>query len=100
VPPRYPPDAPREWLNRARSNLAQAKSEDPCVYLEDLCFNAQQPAEKAIKAVLILRDVQFPYVHDLADLLTLLQSSGEAVTGDIKHAAKLTRFAVMANLHG
>lgn len=39
---RFPPDDPREWLNRARSNLAKAKSasEAPEVYLEDLCFDA------------------------------------------------------------
>lgn len=39
-PERFPPDDPREWLNRARSNLAQAKLKQPYVYLEDLCFNA------------------------------------------------------------
>lgn len=48
-PERYLPDDPREWLNRAKSNLAMAKSRVPEVYLEDLCFEAQQPAEKAIK---------------------------------------------------
>jgi predicted nucleotidyltransferase len=49
---RFPPDDPREWLNRARSNLAKAKSaaDAPDVYLEDLCFDAQQAAEKAVKA--------------------------------------------------
>ncbi len=67
---RFPPDDPREWLNRARSNLAKANTspETPEIYLEDLCFDAQQAAEKAIKAVLIHLDVRFPYVHDLAQL--------------------------------
>jgi hypothetical protein len=41
-----PPDDPREWLNRARSNLALAKKTARDVYLEDLCFDAQQAAEK------------------------------------------------------
>lgn len=47
---RFPPDDPREWLNRARSNLAKAKGAYAIheVYLEDLCFDAQQAAEKAI----------------------------------------------------
>ena len=49
APERRPPDDPREWLNRARSNLALAKSLVPEAYLEDLCFEAQQAAEKAIK---------------------------------------------------
>ena len=57
---RYPPEDPREWLNRARSNLALAKAKRKGVYLEDLCFDAQQAAEKAIKALLIKVDVDFP----------------------------------------
>ena len=61
MPERYPPDDPREWLNRARSNLAMAKMEAEGIYLEDLCFNAQQAAEKAIKAVFIKRQIEFPY---------------------------------------
>lgn len=69
-PPRA--DDPRAWLNRARSNLFHAKSRSPGVYLEDLCFDAQQAAEKALKAVLVQRGIRFPYVHDLAALLTLI----------------------------
>jgi HEPN domain-containing protein len=67
-PERRPPDDPREWINRARSNLVQAQTTLPGVYLEDLCFDAQPAAEKAIKAVLIARGVDFPLVHDLARL--------------------------------
>ncbi len=48
MPERYPPEDPREWLNRARSNLALASAQGEGVYLEDLCFNAQQAVEKAI----------------------------------------------------
>ena len=65
-PERFPPDDPREWLNRARSNMAKAKNRVPDAYLEDLCFDAQQAAEKAIKAVMIVRGIDFPYTHDLA----------------------------------
>ena len=79
MPKRYPPDDPREWLNRARSNLARAKAKRKGVYLEDLCFDAQQAAEKAIKALLIKLDVNFPYIHDLADLLTLVEKTGQEV---------------------
>ena len=64
---RFPPDDPREWLNRARSNLAKARSIGPPeAYLEDLCFDAQQAAGKAIKALLIQLGVRFPHIHDLA----------------------------------
>ena len=54
-PERFPPDDPREWMNRARGNLARAKKREPGFYLEDLCFDAQQAAEKAIKAMFVRR---------------------------------------------
>ena len=100
MPKRYPPDDPREWLNRSRSNLAQAKAKRKGVYLEDLCFDAQQAAEKAIKALLIKLDMNFPYVHDLAELLTLVEKAGQAVPEPIKRAEELSRFAVFTRYPG
>lgn len=100
MPERYPPEDPREWLNRARSNLMVARTEELGIYLEDLCFNAQQAAEKAIKALLIQHDVEFPYVHDLAELLTLLERAGREVPESIRQAERLTRFAVFARYPG
>jgi len=100
MPKRYPPDDPREWLNRARSNLARAKGKRRDVYLEDLCFDAQQAAEKAIKALLIKLNVNFPYVHDLAELLTLVEKASEPVPEPIKRAEELSRFAVFTRYPG
>lgn len=94
-PERLPPDDPREWLNRARSNLLRAQAILPGVYLEDLCFDAQQAAEKAIKAVFIARGVDFPFVHDLARLLALLGQSGESIPLAVADATDLTRYAVV-----
>jgi HEPN domain-containing protein len=97
---RFPPDDPREWLHRARSSLALAKTHLPEAYLEDLCFQAQQAAEKAIKALLIRQGVVFPYVHDLARLLTILEEAGEPIPETIRNAEELTRYAVMARYPG
>ncbi len=91
---RYPPDDPREWLNRAKSNLAMAKIRVPEVYLEDLCFEAQQAAEKAIKAVMIMHGIEFPYVHDLARLLSLLEEAGEVAPETVLQAEELTQYAM------
>jgi len=91
---RLPPDDPREWLNRARSNLVLARKIAPDVYLEDLCFDAQQAAEKAIKAVSIHRGVTFPYVHDLTRLLRVLEQSGLKIPKYVRQAEELSRFAV------
>jgi HEPN domain-containing protein len=59
---RRPPDDPREWIIRTRGNLVRALAVLPGVYLQvkNLCFDAQQAAEKAIKAALIARGVIFP----------------------------------------
>jgi len=99
---RFPPDDPREWLNRAHSSLAQARSGAtiPDIYLEDLCFDAEQAAEKAIKAVLIHLDVSFPYVHDLARLLALAEEAGREVPVPVRQAARLTRYAVVTRYPG
>ena len=93
VLPRGRPDDPREWLKRARSNLALAANRIPGVYLEDLCFSAQQAAERALKALLLQRSINYPYVHDLALLVTLLENAGETVPSSVGEAGKLTPYA-------
>lgn len=100
MPARYPPDDPREWLSRARSDTVLAKAESPGVYFEDLRFHAQQAAEKAVKGLLIQHGVDFPCVHDLAQLLTLLQQAGEQVPERVQRASGLTRFAVFTRYPG
>lgn len=96
------PDDPQEWLNRARSNLSQAKGglafDD--VYLEDLCFQAQQGAEKALKAVLIVLQVRFPYSHDLATLVSLIERTGHPIPERVQLAATLSDYAVEARYPG
>ena len=93
---RFEPDDPREWLNRARSNLTRAHATRGVqgIYHEDICFDAQQAAEKAIKGVLLSRGVDFPKVHDIAKLLTLAQSAGVALPDEAAAAAELTDYAV------
>lgn len=100
MPERYPPEDPREWLNRAQSNLVLAGMQGDRIYLEDLCFNTQQAAEKAIKALLIQRKVEFPYVHDITELLTVLEQSGHEIPQFVRQAERLTRFAVFTRYPG
>ena len=99
-PERFPPDDPREWMNRARSSLALAQSRVAGAYLEDLCYEAQQAAEKAIKAVMLGRGIDFPYVHDLAQLLRTLESHGERIPDAVRHAARLTRYGLATRYPG
>lgn len=99
-PDRRPPDDPEEWLNRARSNLVQARARQPEVYLEDLCFQAQQAAEKALKALLLRRMGTFPYVHDLRSLLDRLEAEGEDLSGRMREVVRLNQYAVAARYPG
>jgi HEPN domain-containing protein len=93
---RFEPDDPREWVARARGNIVIARNLVPGVELEDLCFNAQQAAEKALKAVLLKLGVDFPYTHDLGRLLTLITRERGAASADVADAHELTRYAVIA----
>jgi HEPN domain-containing protein len=97
---RYPPDDPREWLSQARSNLNYAKANVAGVDLEHRCFEAQQAAEKSIKAVLVDRGIEFPFIHDLRRLLTLLEDRGEYIPAEIRKAEDLTPFAVLTRYPG
>ena len=94
------PDDPRSWLHYAHSDLRIAKNLLPDVLLEQLCFHAQQAAEKAIKALLIRHGVEFPYTHDLAALLALVENAGEIVPPSVKTATGLTPYAAATRYPG
>lgn len=99
---RRAPPTPIGWLRRARGNLARAKADRhlPEFFYEDLCFDAQQAAEKAIKGLLVHRRVEFPKTHAIMDLLSLLEANGIAVPGEIRQAGALTRYAVHTRYPG
>ena len=97
---RYPPDDPREWLRRAHSNLAIAISVIPGADFADLCFDAQQAAEKAVKAVFVCRGETFPFSHDLGRLLRLLSRNGVKIPKYVSAAKELTRFAFKTRYPG
>lgn len=79
----------------AQSAISPGRAERPGpeVLYDDLCFDAQQAAEKAIKAVLVHRSVDFPKTHDIGRLLTLATEAGVPAADDLQGAAALTPFA-------
>jgi HEPN domain-containing protein len=91
-----------EWVRRARSNFARAAADPahPDVLLEDLCFDAQQAAEKAIKAVLVHRGIRFPKTHAIADLLSLAAKNDVEIPPDVSVATDLTTHAVDSRYPG
>jgi len=53
-------------LVAARATLGTGEARDM------VCFHAQQAAEKSMKALLALKDVEYPWRHDLGELLELV----------------------------
>lgn len=66
-------DSPLRWLDTARADPVIAKITLPKggTY-EQLCFHAQQSAEKSIKAVLLKLGIDFPFTHNLQPLIDIL----------------------------
>jgi HEPN domain-containing protein len=87
---------PHTWLAHARSDLASARilRANPDVLPEQAGFHAQQSVEQAVKAVLLARNVDIPYTHDLGNLVDEVTSRGMAVPTEVTEAKALTRFAV------
>ena len=101
MPPERPaPDTPQAWLNRAASDLAIARTKIEGVYLEDLCYHAQQCVEKAFKALLLHRQGRFPYVHDLAELAHRIEAGGLPLPETIRDVVGLTQYAVEGRYPG
>lgn len=78
------PASPEEWLLHARSDFKLAGlglNED--ILSEQICFHAQQAVEKAIKAVLLFYKIDFPFTHDLQELLDTIQSAGIQIPRDL-----------------
>lgn len=102
LPDARDPTDPEAWLRRARSNLnlATAGSTSPDVLYEDLCFEAQQAAEKAIKAVLVARQFPFPKTQSIGKLIALLSNAGVDAPQHLLDASELTRYATTGRYPG
>lgn len=84
-----------DWLGRARADLAVAQlTDDKRIAPEILAFHAQQAAEKALKAMLVQRQIEFPHTHVIGLLLNLCQTAGYEDTETLTEAVSLTRYAV------
>lgn len=92
----------REWFQRARSNMARAKAGkiSPEVLYEDLCNDAQQAAEKALKSLCILHGIVFPRTHDIAYLIELIEKGNVDIPEEVQKAKALTGYAVETRYPG
>jgi HEPN domain-containing protein len=90
----------KKWLARARSNLIISKTRtDEYVYFEDLCFQAQQAVEKAIKGLLIFYNVDPEKTHNLVSLIKELSKHTE-LSEEVNETSILNNYAVQTRYPG
>lgn len=86
---------PSQWVRSAERDLAMARlavSELPDLAAQ-ASYHAQQCVERALKALLMDRELDIPRTHSLADLFRKLQDDGLRVPDEVAAAAGLTRYA-------
>jgi HEPN domain-containing protein len=90
-------------LEQARNLLAKAERdyralcgmEDPAVFSDEIFgFHVQQAVEKALKAWLCILGTPFPRTHDLDELGTLLEETGQQLPAFLPVLLEFTDFAV------
>ena len=88
------------WLRYAKGDLDLAAA----VVRDDgeprhACFLAQQAAEKALKAVLVLEQLELPFIHDLRELQELIPGGWPRSAGP-GQLERLTEWASEARYPG
>ncbi len=66
----------REWLDKARGFLEEARDDIKRGRYWLPCFHAQQYAELALKAALAKLVGSYPFTHSLVELLEAIESLG------------------------
>jgi HEPN domain-containing protein len=88
------------WLDRAKSSLAMSKTRfDEDIFYEDLCFQAQQAVEKALKSFLIFYNVDPKKTHNLITLIKELSKYIEPPE-EINETTILNDYAVQTRYPG
>jgi len=92
----------KEWLLKADNDLANAahtlKLGAKCP-TDTVCFHAQQCVEKHLKAILVLKGIDFPKTHDLEKLLSLIPAESRPDLSE-EEQAHLTEYATGARYPG
>jgi len=90
----------KSWLDRAKSSLAMSKNKfDKRIFYEDLCFQAQQAVEKALKGLLIFHNIEPEKTHNLVSLIKEL-SKHITVPKEISETVILNDYAVQTRYPG
>ena len=85
-----------EWVSYADDDLLLANHgltlAEKCPY-RLIAYHAQQCAEKYLKAYLIFYGIDFPYTHDISELLELCGYTGASWVNELQEAEELSLYA-------
>lgn len=89
------PNLAADLLALAREDLASAEALDKDERISDspVGFHAQQAVEKALKAAIASRGLEFPFTHDIGLLMQLCEDSGFELPANLAEADRLTPYA-------
>jgi len=88
-------DLANQLLGLARNDLASARALAQAELVSDTSvgFHAQQAVEKAFKAILASREIDFPFTHNVTLLMQLCEDAGFELPDDLSDADRLTPYA-------
>ncbi len=91
-----------EWIRKVGEDIraAEALLEKEYRLLYPSCFHAQQLAEKFMKALLTLRQVEFSKTYSIRELLELIHTFDENTAVKLQSAVSLTPYGVEARYPG
>ena len=89
-------DFVQQWLDRARKNLTGGELllKEAFEDYENVGFQAQQAAERFIKAFLVRHQIEFPKTHDIALLRQLVAHVNPELSEKLVRADTLTPYGV------
>lgn len=84
------------WIAKAEKDfsLAQHLVAEGCFYCEAIGFNSQQAAEKLLKAILAMHQVDFPKTHNLGELLDRLATVDPELADSLRELTSLNPYGV------
>src|SRR5207244_2952772 len=91
----------QRWVRQAREELraAEVLLESPGVGPNPACYMAQQAAEKALKAVLVFLQIDYPLTHDL-DSVRRHVPQGWLANQQLRGLRRLSEWAFKARYPG
>ena len=85
----------RQWFRYAQDDLSVARmiANDSDAPQRIAAYHAQQATEKALKAWLIYKEVDFPFTHDLSLLLSNCEKNGAHWSDGLSAIVRLGEYA-------